>query len=629
MCDSWPVSGSSTASPASSRVRARTSSSRAAFRRSADASRADFAARAGSCGTLQGEQRRPHEQLDADERGDGVSREPEDERRAADCRRPRACPAGRPRPRSPPRLRAPRAIRRTRSCGPTETPPELTSTSAASPRSSAARCARLVVGDRADPLDECARGLERRRQHRARSTRRSDRARASRPARAAPYPVLRTATAGRRVHSDLARPLPLRARRSARRRAPCRPRAGRSPSTDVASARPDVRSGRNGIRDLDRCCLVRQHARSARRRRLPRARRPRSRSPSPRRARAGGRRAGRRRSGRRPAGGRAVSPARTAKPSIAELANGGRSTRAATSSASTRPAAASTGTRSASSGAAQGEHAREGVVDGEQRSGIGRTYANCRDLGRSSPCTTRSGASRSLHDELAAALDPLDQSWEVVFVDDGSTDGTFAALTRLHAERTTTFASCGCGATSARPRRCRRASQARRARSSSRSTATSRTTRPRSRGCSRSSTRASTSSRAGRRSGATRSAAGFRRGSSTSSPAALSGLRLHDLNCGLKAYRAEVVRGLRIYGELHRFIPVLAHYRGFRVAELPVNHRPREHGRSRYGMERYVRGLPRPAHGHLHGPLPAPAAAPVRRPGAAAGLRSGRCCSST
>ena len=46
-----------------------------------------------------------------------------------------------------------------------------------------------------------------------------------------------------------------------------------------------------------------------------------------------------------------------------------------------------------------------------------------------------------------------------------------------------------------------------------------------------------------------------------------------------------------IYGELHRFIPVLAHYRGYRVAELPVNHRPREHGRSRYGMERYVRGF--------------------------------------
>jgi hypothetical protein len=63
------------------------------------------------------------------------------------------------------------------------------------------------------------------------------------------------------------------------------------------------------------------------------------------------------------------------------------------------------------------------------------------------------------------------------------------------------------------------------------------------------------------------------------------------MNCGLKAYRAEVVRGLRIYGELHRYIPVLAHYEGYRVTELPVNHRPREHGRSRYGMERYVRGF--------------------------------------
>jgi glycosyltransferase involved in cell wall biosynthesis len=71
----------------------------------------------------------------------------------------------------------------------------------------------------------------------------------------------------------------------------------------------------------------------------------------------------------------------------------------------------------------------------------------------------------------------------------------------------------------------------------------------------------------------------------------LTGVHLHDVNCGLKAYRAEVVRGLRIYGELHRFVPVLAHHRGFRVAELPVNHRPREHGRSRYGLERYVRGF--------------------------------------
>jgi dolichol-phosphate mannosyltransferase len=71
----------------------------------------------------------------------------------------------------------------------------------------------------------------------------------------------------------------------------------------------------------------------------------------------------------------------------------------------------------------------------------------------------------------------------------------------------------------------------------------------------------------------------------------MSGVRLHDMNCGLKAYRAEVVHGLRLYGELHRYIPVLAHYSGFRVAEVPVNPRPREHGRSRYGVERYLRGF--------------------------------------
>ena len=73
--------------------------------------------------------------------------------------------------------------------------------------------------------------------------------------------------------------------------------------------------------------------------------------------------------------------------------------------------------------------------------------------------------------------------------------------------------------------------------------------------------------------------------------ALVSGVRLHDVNCGLKAYRAEVLKGMRIYGELHRFIPILASYRGFRVAEISVNHRARRHGRSRYGLERYVRGF--------------------------------------
>jgi glycosyltransferase involved in cell wall biosynthesis len=73
--------------------------------------------------------------------------------------------------------------------------------------------------------------------------------------------------------------------------------------------------------------------------------------------------------------------------------------------------------------------------------------------------------------------------------------------------------------------------------------------------------------------------------------ALVSGVRLHDVNCGLKAYRADVLQGIRLYGELHRFIPILAAYRGFRIAEIPVNHRARQHGRSRYGVDRYLRGF--------------------------------------
>ena len=195
-----------------------------------------------------------------------------------------------------------------------------------------------------------------------------------------------------------------------------------------------------------------------------------------------------------------------------------------------------------------------------------------------------------LLDELDSALEPLGRPWEAVFVDDGSDDGTFSALTRLHAAADNVrvvrlrrnfgkAAALQAGFEEARgdvvvtidgdlqddpteiPRLLakldegfdlvsgwktrRRDPWSRRIPSRIFNVVTGR----------------------------------------------LSGLRLHDLNCGLKAYRAEALAGLRIYGELHRFIPVLAHYRGFRVAELPVNHRPREHGRSRYGMERYLRGF--------------------------------------
>jgi len=69
------------------------------------------------------------------------------------------------------------------------------------------------------------------------------------------------------------------------------------------------------------------------------------------------------------------------------------------------------------------------------------------------------------------------------------------------------------------------------------------------------------------------------------------GLKLHDFNCGFKAYRREVVKELDIYGELHRYIPVLAAARGFKISEMEVEHRPRIHGKSKYGGERFLRGF--------------------------------------
>lgn len=73
--------------------------------------------------------------------------------------------------------------------------------------------------------------------------------------------------------------------------------------------------------------------------------------------------------------------------------------------------------------------------------------------------------------------------------------------------------------------------------------------------------------------------------------ARVTGSTLHDLNCGFKAYRAEVVRSLALTGDQYRYIPVLAQNEGFRVAEVAVNHRQRRFGRSKYGLERYLRGF--------------------------------------
>ncbi|MBW2455540.1 MAG: glycosyltransferase [Deltaproteobacteria bacterium] len=71
----------------------------------------------------------------------------------------------------------------------------------------------------------------------------------------------------------------------------------------------------------------------------------------------------------------------------------------------------------------------------------------------------------------------------------------------------------------------------------------------------------------------------------------LTGCKLHDMNCGFKALRKEVLRAIPIYGDLFRFIPVLAQWQGFRVDEVPVKHHARKHGRSRYGLERILRGF--------------------------------------
>ncbi len=68
-------------------------------------------------------------------------------------------------------------------------------------------------------------------------------------------------------------------------------------------------------------------------------------------------------------------------------------------------------------------------------------------------------------------------------------------------------------------------------------------------------------------------------------------LKLRDYNCGFKAYRREVVKELELYGEMHRYIPALANALGYRITEIPVEHRRREYGRSKYGMERYLRGF--------------------------------------
>ena len=71
----------------------------------------------------------------------------------------------------------------------------------------------------------------------------------------------------------------------------------------------------------------------------------------------------------------------------------------------------------------------------------------------------------------------------------------------------------------------------------------------------------------------------------------LMGVKLHDHNCGFKCFRSEAVKEIQLYGELHRFIPVIAHARGYRVTEIVVQHRPRKYGRSKYDVRRFFKGF--------------------------------------
>ena len=71
----------------------------------------------------------------------------------------------------------------------------------------------------------------------------------------------------------------------------------------------------------------------------------------------------------------------------------------------------------------------------------------------------------------------------------------------------------------------------------------------------------------------------------------LTGIKIHDFNCGLKAYRREVIKEIPVYGELHRYLPVLAHWRGFRVGEIIVQHHPRKYGVTKFGWRRLFHGF--------------------------------------
>ena len=205
------------------------------------------------------------------------------------------------------------------------------------------------------------------------------------------------------------------------------------------------------------------------------------------------------------------------------------------------------------------------------------------------PVYNESATLAAVFDECRAALEPLGSAWEVVFVDDGSTDGSFATLEAL-------------GARDPRVRAVRLRTNLGKSAALAVGFRAARGARlvtldgdlqddpaeiPRLLAALDAGADLVSGWKRTRRDSATRVLASrlFNRLSR-----AVSGVPLHDVNCGLKAYRREVTAEVPLYGELHRFIPLLAAWRGFRVTELAVSHRPRAVGRSRYGWSRALRG---------------------------------------
>jgi glycosyltransferase involved in cell wall biosynthesis len=206
------------------------------------------------------------------------------------------------------------------------------------------------------------------------------------------------------------------------------------------------------------------------------------------------------------------------------------------------------------------------------------------------PLLNEEGSLRELYDAMARAMDPLRREWEVIFIDDGSTDGSLAVLEGLfekHANVTVLSFGRNLGKSAAL------AVGFAEARGAAVVTMDA----------DLQDDPAEIPKMLALLAGGFDLVSGWKKERKDPlskrlpsrvynwATSALSGVRLHDMNCGLKAYRRDVVQTIRVYGELHRYTPVLAHWAGFRVTEIPVRHSARVYGRSKFGPERFVRGF--------------------------------------